>query len=101
MLTDKKILQVRKVIKGDTQREVFKTLADTNRYHIFTILVKYPRLTVTEIATILQISIPLASQHLKILEQAKLLAKEKLGQKVHYFLGPKNRLAQVLIKENL
>ena len=55
---------------------------------------KQPRIAVSDIAKILKISVPLASQHLKILEQAEILAKEKQGQKVYYKLRDDNRIAK-------
>jgi len=94
MLTDKQITKIRKAFNGTDQRIIFKILGDTNRYRIFEMLGKQPRISVSDIAKILNISIPLASQHLKILEQAKILEKEKLGQKVYYKLQIDNHIAQ-------
>ncbi len=99
MLTNKQIVKIRKAFNGIGQREVFKILGDTNRYRIFEMLSKYPKLTVSDIAKILKISIPLSSQHLKILEQGGILQKEKKGQKVYYKLRADNRIAQSIIKE--
>ena len=76
-------------------REIFKILGDTNRYRIFRILSSiHQQLTVSEIAKVLKISLSLASQHLKILEQGKLLKKEKQGQQVFYKIRLDNKLAQ-------
>jgi len=94
MLTDKQINKIRKAFNGTDQRAIFKILGDTNRYRIFEMLGKQPRISVSDIAKILKISIPLASQHLKILAQAKILQKEKLGQKVYYKLRADNRIAR-------
>ena len=94
MLTDKQINKIRKAFNGTDQRAIFKNLGDTNRYRIFEMLGKQPRISVSDIAKILKISIPLASQHLKILAQAKILQKEKLGQKVYYKLRADNRIAR-------
>lgn len=94
MLTDKQITKIRKAFNGTDQRVIFKILGDTNRYRIFEMLGKQPRLSVGDMAKILRISIPLASQHLKILEQAKMLGKEKQGQKVYYKLRSDNRIAR-------
>lgn len=99
MLTDKNILKIRKAFNGIDQRAIFKMLADTNRYRIFEMLDKHPRLTVSDIAKILKISIPLASQHLKILEQGKILQKEKQGQNVFYRLKADNTIAKSIIEE--
>ena len=94
MLTDKQINKIRKGFNGTDQRAIFKILGDTNRYRIFEMLGKHTHLTVSDVAKILQISIPLASQHLKILEQAKMLLKEKIGQKVFYQLRADNRIGR-------
>ncbi len=94
MLTDKQITKIRGAFNGTDQRVIFKILGDTNRYRIFEMLGGQPRISVSDIAKILKISIPLASQHLKILEQAKILEKEKIGQKVYYKLRADNRIAR-------
>ncbi len=95
MLNDKEILKIRKSFNGTNQREIFKILGDTNRYRIFRILSNlHQQLTVSEIAKVLKISLSLASQHLKILEQGKLLKKEKHGQQVLYKIRLENKLAQ-------
>jgi len=99
MLTDKQISKIRKTFNGIGQRAIFKILGDTNRYRIFEMLVKHPQLTVSDIAKILKISVPLSSQHLKILEQGKMLQKEKHGQKVYYQLKADNKIAQSIIKD--
>jgi DNA-binding transcriptional ArsR family regulator len=94
MLTDKQINKIRKAFNGTDQRAIFKILGDTNRYRIFEMLGKQPKISVSDIAKILKISVPLASQHLKILEQANMLEKEKKGQKVFYKLTSNNRIAR-------
>jgi DNA-binding transcriptional ArsR family regulator len=96
MLTDKQVAKIRKGFNGTDQREIFKILGDTNRYRIFEMLGKQPKISVSDMAKILRISIPLASQHLKILEQAKMLEKEKQGQKVFYKLRSDNRIAKAI-----
>jgi DNA-binding transcriptional ArsR family regulator len=96
MLTDKQITKIRKAFNGTDQREIFKILGDTNRYRIFEMLGEQPRISVSDIAKILKISLPLASQHLKILEQAEMLEKEKQGQKVYYKLKTDNKIAKAI-----
>ena len=98
-LTDKQIIKIRKGLNGAQQQAIFKILADANRYNIFQILSKHPKLIVGDIAKILDISTPLASQHLKILEQGGILEKEKLGQKAYLKLREDNRIAQTIIKQ--
>jgi DNA-binding transcriptional ArsR family regulator len=99
MLSEKQIVKIRKAFNGEDQRNIFKILGDTNRYRIFEILGKKRKLTVSDIAKILDISIPLSSQHLKILEQGDILEKEKVGQKVFYKLQPDNKIANSIIDE--
>jgi len=94
MLTVKQIDKIRDAFNGKDQRAIFKILGDTNRYRIFEMLGKRSNLAVSDIAKILKISIPLASQHLKILEQGDMLQKEKKGQKVYYKLRNDNRIAK-------
>lgn len=96
MLTDKQILKIQDSFNGTDQRVIFKVLGDTNRYRIFEMLGKKQIISVSDIAKILKISVPLASQHLKILEQTKILEKEKKGQKVFYKLSSKNRIARAI-----
>jgi DNA-binding transcriptional ArsR family regulator len=98
MLTDKQITKIRKAFNGTDQRVIFKILGDTNRYRIFEMLGKHSRLSVGDMAKILRISIPLASQHLKILEQGNMLEKEKQGQKVYYKLKTDNPIAHAITK---
>lgn len=101
MLTEKQIGKIRKGFNGTDQRAIFKILGDKNRYRIFETLGKYPKLSVSDIAKILNISIPLSSQHLKILEQGNMLVKEKVGQKVYYKLKSDNKIAGAIIEEVL
>jgi ArsR family transcriptional regulator len=101
MLTNKQIAKISKGLNGTDQRAIFKVLGDTNRYRIFEMLGEESRLAVSDIAKILKISMPLASQHLKILEQAKILKKEKVGQKVFYKLRTDNRIAKSIAKDVL
>ena len=77
---------------------VFKVLSDMNRFRIFRILAEQPRFTVSGIAQILNISLPLASQHIKILAQANLLQKEKNGKKVFTKLEETNPFVQAIMK---
>lgn len=81
------------------QRVVFKVLSDTNRYRILQMLITQTRLGVSDIALVLGVSVSLASQHLKILEQASVLEKEKLKQRVYYKLRRDNKTAQSIIQD--
>lgn len=76
----------------------FKALSDLNRYRIFRILVQQPKLTVSDIALILDISLPLASQHIKILTQANLLQKERNGKQIYSKLEHDNPFVKGIVK---
>src|SRR3989338_167362 len=100
MLTTKEIKKNRKILSEADKRmaAAFKVLSDVNRYRIFRILAGQPKLSVSSIALILNISLPLASQHIKILAQANLLQKERAGKKVFPRLEHGNPLVQAVIK---
>lgn len=100
MLSEKEIQKNLKIL-NDTDKSMaatFKVLSDVNRYRIFRILVEQPKLSVSTIAQILNISLPLASQHLKILVQANLLQKVKDGKKVFPIIEQSNPFVPAILK---
>lgn len=66
--------------------KVFKAISDKNRRKIIRLL-KKSELTAGEIAEHFTISKPSISEHLKILKNADLIASEKNGQFITYFLN--------------
>lgn len=100
MLTEKEIQKNRKVFSeiDKTMVVTFKALSDVNRYRIFRILAEEPKLSISTIAQILNISLPLTSQHIKILVQAKLLEKERSGKRIFSKLEDENPVTQVVAK---
>lgn len=99
-LSKQEILKNRKIL-GETDRSIaaiFKVLSDVNRYRIFRVLVEQPKLSVSTIAQILDISLPLASQHIKILVQANLLQKVRDGKKVFPKLKQDNPFVPAILK---
>lgn len=84
MLTKKEIENNRKILsdKDKSMASTFKVLSDVNRYRIFRILIDEPKISISRIAKILEISMPLASQHIKVLTDAHLIEKERDGKKV-------------------
>jgi DNA-binding transcriptional ArsR family regulator len=100
MLSEKEIRQNRKIF-SETDKSMaasFKVLSDVNRYRIFRILAQQSKISITSIAKILNISLPLASQHIKILEHADLLQKERGGKKVFPRLEYDNPFVQAVVK---
>lgn len=100
MLSDKEIQKLRQMFSNADISMVatFKALSDVNRYRIFRVLGERPKLSVSNIARILGISLPLASQHIKILAHAKLLQKERIGKKIFPKLEKKNPLVPAIVK---
>lgn len=100
MLDKRSVNKIRKLNSdGDhTTVLVFKALSDVNRYRIFHILAEHPKISVSNIAQILNISTSLASIHLKVLFQAKLLSKEKVGKNVYSKLNTKNPVVRMIVQ---
>ncbi len=67
--------------------KVMKALADGNRLRILRLLLDRPR-CVCELQQALGISQPSVSKHLRILEEAGLVDKERSGQFIDYRLVP-------------
>lgn len=100
MLSEKEIRKNRKLF-SETDKSMaaaFKVLSDVNRYRIFRILAEQPKLSVGNIARILDISLPLASQHLRVLAHANLLQKERDGKKIFPKLEYGNPFVQAVVK---
>ncbi|MDO8499986.1 MAG: metalloregulator ArsR/SmtB family transcription factor [bacterium] len=100
VLSVKETKKIRKMFSDtdQTMAATFKVLGDVNRYRIFRILTGQPKLSVSSIARILNISLPLVSQHIKILVNADLLQKERSGKKVYPKLKYNNPFVQAAVK---
>ncbi|MDB5161396.1 MAG: hypothetical protein JWO96_776 [Candidatus Saccharibacteria bacterium] len=99
MLTPKEHAQLKKHVSDSNRRlvEIFDTLGDTNRCNLFRVIVERPGINVSEAANVLGLSVPLVSQHLKILEQNNLLLKTKSGKEVHYKLNDKDPIVLAIV----
>jgi DNA-binding transcriptional ArsR family regulator len=100
MLTAKEINKNRKIFNESdkTMAADFKVLSDVNRYRIFRLLTEQSKLSVSDIAEILNISLPLASQHIRILTHVNLIKKEKYGKMVFPKLEHENPFVQAMVK---
>lgn len=100
MLSQRQILECRKLYDGNDAEIVamFKALNEVNRYRILRILTKQPALTVSDLAQILKISVPLASQHIKVLNQSNLLQKEREGKRVFTKLDQSNPFVKAIVR---
>jgi DNA-binding transcriptional ArsR family regulator len=93
MLSNDELKKIRRTFNDSTEvfaTNSFKALSDSNRHRIFRLLSEQPKLSAGDIAETLNISRPLASQHLKILGQAGLLMKKRAGQQIFYELKKQN-----------
>ena len=59
---------------------MFNALSDPGRLRIFKVLLEHPDVCVSDIANILNVSVPAASMQLKILEASGLIEKVRRGQ---------------------
>lgn len=100
MLSAKELRDNRKLFNGNDEQIVsmFKALNEVNRYRILCILTKNPNLSVGDIAEILNISLPLASQHIKVLTQCRLLQKVREGKRVKAQLDKDNPFVQAIVE---
>lgn len=76
----------------------FKSLGEINRFRIFKILAVAPMISVSAVANILGISVPLTSQHVKSLEAAQLLTKVRSGKVVYLRLNHGNPFVEEVVR---
>lgn len=100
MLTPKEHSKLKKYVFSSNKRlvEVFDALGDTNRCNLFRLIVKRPGTNVSEVANVLGLSLPLVSQHFKVLHQHDLLIKTKAGKEVHYKLNGQDPVVLAMAK---
>jgi DNA-binding transcriptional ArsR family regulator len=86
MLEPSQIEKIQKTINEDDiiVATVFSILGDKNRFRIFKILTQNGELCVSDLASVLDISISSASQHLRILEMSGMVMGERMGQMMCY-----------------
>lgn len=100
MLSKSRIRQIKKEISIDSNKmtAVFSALSDRGRLKMFKLLLKHDDLCVTEIANIFEISVPAASQQLKIMEINGLIQKERMGQMICYCVNKKSSIVKLIQK---
>lgn len=100
MLNVREIGKLRRLMKKEDERLpiIFSALSDANRCKIFRSFLKRERLCVSDIAKTFDISMSLASQHLKILEITGLLSRTKEGRTVYYKPRQSDELVRTIIK---
>lgn len=97
MLTIAQVKKIRRQL-GQSERLVdsFAVLGDANRFRIFKLLAQQSDLCVTDVAGILDVSVPAVSQQLRIMELCGLVKKERHGQMVCYCLAKDNEVVRML-----
>ena len=100
MLNEKEVKKYRKILSEDDKSiaEAFKVLSDVNRFRIFRILSQNSTISVSDISKILNISLPLASQHTKIMHHANIIQKKRIGKKIVPALKQNNPFVQAAVK---
>jgi DNA-binding transcriptional ArsR family regulator len=101
MLSPAEHQKLQSYIEGiDVTRTVaaFDALGEPNRCLIFRALLRQPGATVGQLASVVGISEPLASQHLKVLLQAELVERVKEGKRVYYQVKSTDTLVMALRK---
>jgi len=98
MLTKKQADIIKKdVDHGSAQLVVIlQALGDMGRFKIFRLLAKHEDLCVTDLANVLEVSVPSASQQLRIMELSGLVKKERRGQMSCYTLVKDRPLVRAL-----
>jgi DNA-binding transcriptional ArsR family regulator len=76
----------------------FKAPSNIDRYRIFRILSLHPRLSLTDISEVLDLSTPLMSLHAAVLVQAKLLQKKQTRKGSHDRLEVCNLFVQSVVQ---
>jgi len=100
MLTKEQINSIKKAISEDDDRMpvILGVLGDPGRYRIFKILMDHHEICVTDIASIIGITVSAASQQLRVLERIGLVRKERMGQMICYEVRDDDPLVKSLCK---
>jgi DNA-binding transcriptional ArsR family regulator len=89
MLTEEQIKAVRKKITNDSVQipaRLFAILSDATRLRIIELLDMQKELCVTELALILDVSMPAISHHLRPMKDLGIVMDHRMGQEVCYML---------------
>ncbi|MEX0649510.1 MAG: metalloregulator ArsR/SmtB family transcription factor [Candidatus Andersenbacteria bacterium] len=100
MLSKEEVKKIKDVhmAEGSKLPRIFSVLGDANRWHIFTLLIEYNDLCVTDLANVLGVSVPAVSQQLRMMEMSGLIIKEREGQKICYQVSKQDPATRVIIR---
>lgn len=105
MISQEEITRMQSMVREceSSLTAMFDALRDPCRFRIFLVLHDAEEACVSEIALIIDASLPGASRHLKIMEQAGLVERERKGQTICYRVRTSSsQVAQLvsLVSEN-
>lgn len=100
-MTEQTFLKLKQKVESDRKRgralySSFGALGDSTRYVIFKVLVQHEGFCVSDVASIIGISIPATSQQLKYLEANNLVVRKRSGRKICYEVNERNAIARSL-----
>jgi DNA-binding transcriptional ArsR family regulator len=100
MLTKSIVRQLKQEVarESDKLSVVFGALSDRGRLRMFRLLLKHEGLCVTEIANVFGISVPAASQQLKVMEVSGLVERKREGQMICYSVNKKLPVVKLMEK---
>lgn len=103
MLTVREKTALQKYISDSDDRlhVIFDALGEQNRCNMFRLFIKNTNLNVGEVADLLGITVPLASQHLKMLESLDVLERRKIGREVFYKINDQDSVVRSIIRSIL
>lgn len=93
-----------KAIRQKQQQEntfvprLFNALGDDTRWKLFLLLQEHKDLCVTDLANILEVSVPAVSQQLRVLELSGLIHRQRMGQSMCYQIQSQNPFTRIVIK---
>jgi len=76
---------------------MFNALSDPGRFKVFKILRKNKNICVSDVAGILNVSVPAASRQLKVLELAGLIEKSRSGQMMCFKVNEDNKQIKSIV----
>ena len=87
------------VNKGDNRFSVaFNALSDPGRLRVFRLIIEHHDVCVTDIAKVLDVSVPAVSQQLRFLEISGLVKKCRKGKTVCYEIKNNDPLVKSFVK---